>query len=304
MYAAACRRFSTSSKDLTKVPTKDSAKELSKVPSDSISESQHAEDSQSQAGHLGSLVPQEERKLQEAWVHLLRLSAVEGSKAHAAPDKSEALQAELDAQSLAGFRPALWNLFLADHPDVMVLRFLRARKWDVDRAMAMLVANMHWRHEHKIDQEIVTKGDTCALAEQQTKDDKELVDQFRSGKAYVRGVDKSGRPIFIIRVKLHELNVQSNEVMEKFVLHNIETIKMMMRHPNEKACLIFDLTGFGLKNMDFHVVKFLAQTFEARYPEYLGVILVHNAPFVFWGEYQTHSPPAPHFRRREPTTNT
>ena len=289
MYAA-CRRFSTSSnKDLTKVSTRDSGKELSKVPSNTISESQHAEETQAQPGHLGTLTPEEERKLQEAWVHLLRLSAVEGSKDHSAPDKSEALEAELDAESLAGFRPALWNLFLADHPDVMILRFLRARKWDVDRAMGMLVSNMHWRHEHKIDEEIVAKGDTVALSDEQSKDDKELMDQFRSGKAYVRGTDRNGRPVFIIRVKLHELNVQSNEVMERFVLHNIETIKMMMRHPNEKACLIFDLTGFGLKNMDFHVVKFLAQTFEARYPEYLGVVLVHNAPFVFWGKYYSIS---------------
>jgi hypothetical protein len=47
---------------------------------------------------------------------------------------------------------------------------------------------------------------------------------------------------------------------------------------------VFDLTGFGLGNMDFHVVKFIVQVFEARYPETLGAVLVHNAPFVFWGK--------------------
>ncbi|KAL2105582.1 hypothetical protein VUR80DRAFT_8140 [Thermomyces stellatus] len=254
MYVARKRLSTSSSKDLSKVPSRDSAKELSKVPSATVSEAQHAE-TLSQEGHLGNLTPEEERKLQEAWVHLLRLCAVEGSKDHAAPDKSQQLEAELDAESLAGFRPALWNLFLGDHPDVMVLRFLRARKWDVDRAMSMLVSNMQWRHERRIDDEIVAKGDSVALSETQTKDDKELMDQFRSGKAYVRGTDRSGRPVFVIRVRLHELNVQSDEVMEAFVLHNIETIRMTMRHPNEKACLIFDLTGFGLKNMDFHVVN-------------------------------------------------
>lgn len=283
---AAYRRFSTSSsKDLTNITSKDSGKELSKVPSEFINESQHAEEAQAERGHLGTLTPEEHCKLQEAWVHLLRLCTVEGSKCHSAPDKSEALEAQLNAESLAGFRLALWNGFLGDHPDVLVLRFLRARKWDVDRAMEMLVSNIHWRHERKIDEEIVAKGDSVALSEEKSKDDKELMDQFRSGKAYFRGTDRNMRPVFVIRVQLHELNVQSNKVMEAFVLHNIETIRMTMRHPREKACLIFDLTGFGLKNMDFHIVKFLAQTFESRYPESLGVVLVHNAPFVFWGKW-------------------
>lgn len=281
---AAYRRFSTSSnKDLSKVTSRDSVKDLTKVPSNSIPESQHAEDPQVEPGHLGNLTASEHRKLQEAWVHLLRLCAVPGSKDHPAPDKSSALEAELDAESLASFRAAIWNGILGDHPDVLVLRYLRARKWDVDKAMEMLVSMMHWRHERKIDEEIVAKGDGVALSEKKSKDDEELMAQFRSGKAYFRGTDKEGRPVFVIRVQLHELNMQSDEVMEAFVLHNIETIRMTMRHPIEKACLIFDLTGFGLKNMDFHVVKFLAHTFEARYPECLGVVLVHNAPFVFWG---------------------
>lgn len=239
-------------------------------------------------GHLGSLIPSEQRKLQEAWVHLLRLSGVNASKDHKAPDKSKELEQHLDSDSLASFRPALWNVFLGDHPDVTVLRFLRARKWDVDLAMAMMISDMHWRHEHQIDDDIVGKGDTVVLSQKPSKADQELTAQFRSGKAFVRGTDREGRPVFTIRVRLHEVSGQSTDVMEAFVLHNIETVRTMMRHPIEKVCLVFDLTGFGLKNMDFHVVKFLAQTFEARYPESLGVVLVHNAPFVFWGQCRRH----------------
>jgi hypothetical protein len=39
-----------------------------------------------------------------------------------------------------------------------------------------------------------------------------------------------------------------------------------------------------LRNVDLHVFKFLTTVFEARYPETLGVVLIHNAPFVFWGK--------------------
>lgn len=286
MFSAYRRLSISSNKGPSVTTTKDPGQGLSKVPTNSsISESQHAEEAQSEPGYLGTLTPSEQRKLQEAWVHLLRLSAVDGSKDHTAPDLSAALEAELDAESLAGFRSALWGLgFAGDHPDVTVLRFLRARKWDVEKSMAMLVCNMQWRHEMRIDDEVVGKGDSAALSGEKNKDEEQLMGQFRSGKAYFRGTDKSGRPVFVIRVQLHDPSAQSTDVMEAFVLHNIETIRTTMTHPREKACLIFDLTGFGLKNMDFHVVKFLAQTFEARYPESLGVVLVHNAPFVFWGE--------------------
>lgn len=43
------------------------------------------------------------------------------------------------------------------------------------------------------------------------------------------------------------------------------------------------MTGFSLANMDYHPVKFMIQCFEANYPESLGAVLVHNAPWVFQG---------------------
>lgn len=233
-------------------------------------------------GHLGNLTIEEERKLQEAWIHLLRLCGVGEAASHETPDRTQEFQGHLTDKSTDGFRQRLWCFILADHPDVLVLRFLRARKWDVEKAMLMLVSAVNWRHEERVE-DIIRKGDSIALAKEQSADEKSFMAQYHSGKAYVRGSDKEGRPVFAIKVRLHDPKLQSPESMEMFVLHNIETIRTMIRHPSEKACLIFDLTGFGLKNMDFHVVKFLVQVFEARYPEYLGVVLIHNAPFIFWG---------------------
>jgi hypothetical protein len=234
-------------------------------------------------GHLGNLTIEEEGKLQEVWVHLLRLCGVEESAKLETPNRTNEFREHLSDKSADIFRHRLWTFILADHPDILVLRFLRARKWDVEKAVIMLVSALNWRHERRLEDDIVRKGDSVGLAETQSADEKSFISQYHSGKAYIRGSDKEGRPVFIIKVRLHDPKLQSPESMETFVLHNIETIRTMIRHPNEKSCLLFDLTGFGLKNMDFHVVKFLVQVFEARYPEYLGVVLIHNAPFVFWG---------------------
>ena len=40
-----------------------------------------------------------------------------------------------------------WKMVKADHPDALFLRFLRARKWDVNKALVMLVATMRWRNK-------------------------------------------------------------------------------------------------------------------------------------------------------------
>ena len=40
-----------------------------------------------------------------------------------------------------------WRMVKADHPDSLFLRFLRARKWDVSKAIVMLVATMRWRNK-------------------------------------------------------------------------------------------------------------------------------------------------------------
>jgi hypothetical protein len=43
------------------------------------------------------------------------------------------------------------------------------------------------------------------------------------------------------------------------------------------------MTGFSMANMDYTPVKFMIKCFEANYPESLGAVLVHNAPWIFQG---------------------
>ncbi|KAH7129853.1 CRAL-TRIO domain-containing protein [Dactylonectria estremocensis] len=236
----------------------------------------------SEPGTLGNLTVEEERSLQEAWVHLLRLCGTQ-CISHDAPDKSHEFLQHVNNQSPEEFKQGLWGSILADHPDVAILRFLRARNWDVVKAVNMLASAINWRDERRINTDIIGQGESVGLKQTQTADEEAFIAQYRSGKSYVRGTDKDNHPIYIIKVRLHDPHKQSAAAMETYVLHNIEMLRIMARDAHDKVCLIFDLSGFGLRNMDFHVVKFLIQILEARYPETLGVVLVHNAPFVFWG---------------------
>ena len=49
--------------------------------------------------------------------------------------------------------------------------------------------------------------------------------------------------------------------------------------------IVFDMTGFSMANMDYAPVKFMVKCFEANYPECLGAVLVHKAPWIFQGMF-------------------
>lgn len=70
----------------------------------------------------------------------------------------------------------------------------------------------------------------------------------------------------------------------------METGRLLIQPPVETVALVFDLSGFGLGNMDYNLVKFLVQCFEAYYPESLGSITIHKSPLVFWGVWKIIEP--------------
>ena len=234
-------------------------------------------------GIVGNLTTEHERCLQEAWVHLLRLCGYK-KVGEGVPDKTDEFLLHTKKDQPDGFKNSLWEYMFCDNPDALVLCYLRARKWDVVEAVKMLVSTVHWRVERKISTDIIEGGESVGLKPTRSSEEEALMLQYRSGKSFVRGNDKHGHPIYIVRVKLHDPHTQPVHVMESYALHNMEILRIMAKSRQSKVCLLFDLTGFGLRNMDFPLVKFLMQMFEARYPETLEVILVHNAPFVFWGK--------------------
>lgn len=61
-------------------------------------------------------------------------------------------------------REAFWGMVATDNPDSTILRFLRARKWDLDAAFDMLTNTLRWRLEMRIN-EIVSLGETGLIEE-------------------------------------------------------------------------------------------------------------------------------------------
>ncbi|OLN87707.1 CRAL-TRIO domain-containing protein C3H8.02 [Colletotrichum chlorophyti] len=193
-------------------------------------------------------------------------------------------------ESPEALRATIWSMVKHDHPDALALRFLRARKWDVDKAFVMMISTMHWRlTEMKVDDDIMKNGEAGALEAARGSDanakrvGEDFMAQARSGKTFIHGVDKVGRPICMVRVRMHRQGEQCEESLEKYTVFLIETARMVLAPPIDTATIVFDMTGFSMANMDYTPVKFMIKCFEANYPESLGAVLVHRAPWVFQG---------------------
>jgi hypothetical protein len=139
-------------------------------------------------------------------------------------------------------RDAFWDMVKHDHPDGILLRFLRARKWDVAAAQVMAVSALHWRAAHsKVDSDIMLRGEMGMLDDADGEEEKDrqfgmdFMEQIRLGKSFLRGVDRLGRPCCYIRVRLHHAGDQSEASLERFTVYVIETARLMLKPPIDTA---------------------------------------------------------------------
>lgn len=139
-------------------------------------------------------------------------------------------------------RTAFWSMVKGDNPDSLLLRFLRARKWDTKKALVMLISTMRWRLlEMHVDDDIMFNGEASAVKMSQGSDPKEkkkgddFLTQMRLGKSFLHGVDRAGRPICVVRVRLHKAGDQDNEGLERFTVYTIETARLLLAPPIETA---------------------------------------------------------------------
>jgi len=72
-------------------------------------------------------------------------------------------------------------------------------------------------------------------------------------------------------------------VMQQFIIWLMERGRYKLRDENPMCSIVFDMTGFGLSNMDYGLVKYLLEIFRDYYPETLGVCLILNSPWIFRG---------------------
>jgi len=156
--------------------------------------------------------------------------------------QTKELQDILATSSPADLREAFWSMVKKDHPDALLLRFLRARKWDVHKALAMMITTMHWRRdEMHVDDDVMFQGEGGALKDSQSSDaavkreGHDFLAQLRMGKSFMHGVDKEGRPLCVVRARLHKGGEQTERSLERYTVYLIESCRLALEPPVETA---------------------------------------------------------------------
>ncbi|CAF4386984.1 unnamed protein product, partial [Rotaria sordida] len=132
-----------------------------------------------------------------------------------------------------------------DNPDVLVLRWLRSRKWNVNTSMNHIMEALKWRHDWGVA-EILANGERAISRE-----------EFSRGKTYFMGHDRAGRPVFCIHPKEHIKGQFPHECSEKLGVFCVETYRKLLQPPIEAITVICDMSDIEAKNWDFHLLKFL-----------------------------------------------
>jgi len=168
--------------------------------------------------------------------------------------------------------------------DAMLLRFLRARKFDVVKAKAMLLDAEKWRKDFGVED--IMKNFQFTEREQVMK----------YYPQYYHKTDKDGRPVYIQQVgkqlNVTELyNVTSKERMlqqlvyeyEKFLEERIPACSNAVGYPIETTCSILDLKGVSIGSC-YKVSDYISEASKIgqdRYPETMGKFYIINAPWGF-----------------------
>lgn len=197
-----------------------------------------------------------ERKKKRGLMSRFRKDKTEEADTENGVDNDKHGQFKEFEQALASMKPeeireAFWNMTKHDHPDAILLRFLRARKWDIHAATVMSLSTLHWRlQDAHVDDDIMARGEEHALKQSDSdnaaerKEGEDFLVQYRMGKSFLHGLDKAGHPCCYVRARLHRAGEQSTESLERYTIHTIETTRMLLKPPVDTAvsthCLNLD----------------------------------------------------------------
>lgn len=208
----------------------------------------------------------EERKpsvaLQQALEALKGMS--ESSIGSLSNERTHAMQANPLAEEF-------WSQAGAGDVDVLVLRFLRARKWNVYEAFGMLTECLRWRRSFGV-RRILIHGESAIKTR-----------LLESGESFFWKHDKAGRLTIVMRGRLHERTAQTLTEMMAFTVYQIETGRRLMPPSTDTVTLLFDLGDAPLSSFDYASIQFMVQCLQSFYPESLGRCFILNAPWVFSG---------------------
>ncbi|XP_043723491.1 phosphatidylinositol transfer protein 3-like [Telopea speciosissima] len=153
-----------------------------------------------------------------------------------------------------------------EEDDLQIRRFLRARDLDIEKASALFLKYLKWRHS------FVPKGSIP---------ESEIQNHLDQNKLFMQGLDKKGRPIVLVLANRHFPTKGGVDCFKRCVVYALDRICARMPQEQEKFVGIADLEGWGYSNSDIRGYLGALSILQDCYPERLGKLLLVHVPYLF-----------------------